>query len=59
MVHLHELLRLPDSNEDEFELLIIYFGDGSKKVGLVVDSVLRQQDILVKSLNETLPESKA
>ena len=54
MVHLHELLRLPDSNEDEFELLIIYFGDGSKKVGLVVDSVLRQQDILVKSLNETL-----
>jgi two-component system chemotaxis sensor kinase CheA len=51
MVHLHELLKLPDSNEDELELLIIYLGDENTKIGIVVDSVLQQQDILVKSLN--------
>lgn len=54
MVHLHQLLGLPDAKEEEFELLIIYLGDESTKMGLVVDSVMRQQDILVKSLNGTL-----
>jgi two-component system chemotaxis sensor kinase CheA len=54
MVHLHQLLNLPDAKEDEFELLIIYLGDENTKMGLVVDSVLRQQDILVKSLNGAL-----
>ncbi len=53
MVHLHQLLSLPDSNEEELELLITYLGDENTKMGLVVDSVLRQQDILVKSLTET------
>jgi two-component system chemotaxis sensor kinase CheA len=51
MVHLHELLTLPDSNEAELELLIVYLGDENTKIGLVVDSVVQQQDILVKSLN--------
>ena len=54
MMHLHQLLNLPDANEDELELLIIYLGDENTKMGLVVDSVLRQQDILVKSLNGAL-----
>lgn len=58
MVHLHELLRLPDSKEDEFELLITYLGDETSKLGLVVDSVLRQQDILVKSLSDCLAKIK-
>ncbi len=53
LFHLHELLNLPDSNEDELELLITFHGDENTKMGLVVDSVLRQQDILVKSLTET------
>jgi two-component system chemotaxis sensor kinase CheA len=34
------------------ELLIINLGDENNKIGLIVDSVMRQQDILVKSLNE-------
>lgn len=58
MVHLHELLGLPSSNEEELELLIIYLGDENTKMGLVVDSVLRQQDILVKTLNESLSRIK-
>lgn len=58
MLHLHKLLNLPESDEEEYELLIIYLGDENTKVGLVVDSVLRQQDILVKSLNETFAKIK-
>lgn len=51
IVHLHQLLGLPDSLENELELLIVYLGDENTKLGIVVDSVLRQQDILVKSLS--------
>jgi two-component system chemotaxis sensor kinase CheA len=53
LVHLHQLLRLPDSNEEDLEVLITFLGDENKKMGLAVDSVLRQQDILIKSLAET------
>ena len=54
VVHLHKMLGLQGSDEEDLELLITYLGDESTKLGLVVDSVLRQQDILVKSLSETL-----
>ena len=54
VVHLHKLLGLEGSNEEEFELLITHLGDEKTKLGLVVDSVLRQQDILVKPISETL-----
>jgi Chemotaxis protein histidine kinase and related kinases len=54
MMHLHKLLHLPESDEEELELLIIYLGDENTKMALAVDSVLRQQDILVKSLNDAL-----
>jgi two-component system chemotaxis sensor kinase CheA len=54
VVHLHKLLGLEGSNEEDLELLITYLGDEETKLGLVVDSVLRQQDILVKPLSETL-----
>ena len=54
MVHLHQMLGLPESDEEELELLIIYLGDENTKMALAVDSVLRQQDILVKSLSDAL-----
>jgi len=54
VVHLHKLLGLEGANEEEFELLITHLGDEKTKLALVVDSVLRQQDILVKPLSETL-----
>ncbi len=54
VVHLHKLLGIEGEDEENLELLITYLGDENTKLGLAVDSVLRQQDILVKSLNETL-----
>ena len=54
VVHLHKLLGINGADEEDLELLITYLGDENNKLGLVVDSVLRQQDILVKNLNEAL-----
>ncbi len=54
VVHLHKLLGLEGSNEEEFELLITHLGDEKTQLALVVDSVLRQQDILIKPISETL-----
>jgi two-component system chemotaxis sensor kinase CheA len=54
VIHLHKLLGLEGSNEEEFELLITHLGDEKTRLGLVVDSVLNQQDILVKPLSDTL-----
>jgi two-component system chemotaxis sensor kinase CheA len=54
VVHLHRMLNLEGDDEEDLELLITYLGDEENKLGVVVDSVLRQQDILVKTLNDTL-----
>jgi two-component system chemotaxis sensor kinase CheA len=54
MAHLHQMMNLPGSDEEDMEVLIIYLGDENTKMALAVDSVLRQQDILVKSLNDSL-----
>jgi two-component system chemotaxis sensor kinase CheA len=54
MVHLHQMLNLQGMDEEDMEVLIIYLGDENTKMALTVDSVLRQQDILVKSLNDSL-----
>jgi two-component system chemotaxis sensor kinase CheA len=54
VVHLHKMLNLEGGDEEDLELLITYLGDEENKLGVVVDSVLRQQDILVKTLNDTL-----
>jgi two-component system chemotaxis sensor kinase CheA len=48
------MLDLAGQDEEDLELLITYLGDEETKLGVVVDSVLRQQDILVKSMTETL-----
>ncbi len=55
VVHLHKLLGFPgEEEEDDFELLISYIGDEETKLGIVVDSVVRQQDILIKTLSDAL-----
>jgi two-component system, chemotaxis family, sensor kinase CheA len=54
VVHFLKLLGIVGEEEENIELVITYLGDENSKLGLAVDSVLRQQDILVKSLNGTL-----
>lgn len=54
VLHLHRMLGLEGGDEEDLELLITYLGDEENKLGVIVNSVLRQQDILVKSMTETL-----
>ena len=55
VLHLHELLKLKGStDEEDIELLVTFIGDEEKKLCLAVDSVVRQQDILIKSFNDAL-----
>jgi two-component system chemotaxis sensor kinase CheA len=54
VLHLHKMLGIEGGDEEELELLLTYLGDEETKLGVIVDSVLRQQDILVKSMTETL-----
>jgi two-component system chemotaxis sensor kinase CheA len=59
LLHLHDLLNLKSSKEAEkLELLITYMGNEEKKLGLVVDSIERQQEILIKSLGENISKTK-
>ncbi|MEM3731125.1 MAG: chemotaxis protein CheA [Candidatus Bathyarchaeia archaeon] len=59
IVYLHDLLNLPKNDNAEFyEVLIVHGENENEKLGLVVDSVIRQQEILVKSLDETLSSMK-
>jgi two-component system chemotaxis sensor kinase CheA len=59
LLHLHNLLNLKGSKEAEkLELLITYMGNEEKKLGLVVDSVERQQEILIKSLHEDISKTR-
>jgi two-component system chemotaxis sensor kinase CheA len=55
VLHLHNLLNLEKTFEpEECELLVTYAGHEETKLGLAVDSVVRQQDVLIKSLDENL-----
>jgi two-component system chemotaxis sensor kinase CheA len=54
VVHLHKLLGIPGQDEENLELLITFLGDENTKLGLAVDSVMRQQDVLIKPLNGVL-----
>lgn len=59
ILYLHDLLKLPrNENAEFFEVLVVHGDNDNEKLGFVVDSVVRQQEILVKSLDETLSSVK-
>ena len=58
-LHLHELLGLEGTDEPEYlEVLVTYGNSKEERVGLAVDSVIGQQDIMIKPLAETLVNAK-
>ena len=55
IVELAELLNLPERKEDDRELLpIVILTINKRKVGLIVDSLLERQEIVIKSLGDYL-----
>jgi two-component system chemotaxis sensor kinase CheA len=59
LIHLHELIDLDGDEEPDFlEILVTHGSNDDKKVGLAVDSVIDQQEIMIKPLAETMVNAK-
>ncbi len=59
LMHLHELLKIESGEEPEnLEVLVTHGGNQDEKVGLVIDSVIGQQEIMIKPLAETKINTK-
>ncbi len=54
ILRLGEILAVDGSNRDKEELTIVIVKKGSQEVGLVVDSLIGQQEIVIKSLGKYL-----
>jgi two-component system chemotaxis sensor kinase CheA len=58
-LQLHDLLGLKGTDESEYlEVLVTHGNNEDERVGLAVDSVIGQQDIMIKPLAETLVNAK-
>jgi two-component system chemotaxis sensor kinase CheA len=58
-LHLHDLLGLESTDEHEYlEVLVTHGNNKDKGIGLAVDSVVGQQDIMIKPLTETMVNTK-
>lgn len=58
MYRLSELLEVPNVLEEGEELTVIMAKKGNKTVGVVVDSLIGQQEIVIKTLNNSLTRTK-
>ncbi|MDG6223423.1 MAG: chemotaxis protein CheA [Candidatus Bathyarchaeota archaeon] len=59
LLHLHELLKIESCEEpDNLEVLVTHCSNEDQKVGIVIDSVIGQQEIMIKPLAETMINSK-
>lgn len=54
MVRLHDVLQVPDTGTEPEEMYMVVVKRGSKQMGLVVDSLIGQQEIVIKSLGKLL-----
>ncbi|PVX27076.1 MAG: chemotaxis protein CheA [Candidatus Bathyarchaeum sp.] len=59
LLHLHELLKVKGDEEPECLEVLVTHGNGEDgKVALVVDSVIGQEEIMIKPLTETMMNAK-
>jgi two-component system chemotaxis sensor kinase CheA len=58
LLRLHELFELPGAIESPEEGTVVVLENGGKRVGLLIDEILGQQQIVIKSLGESLKGTK-
>ncbi len=51
LLRLNRLFRLPDDNSSEYKFVVIV-GSGEKRMGLMVDSLIGEEDVVIKPLND-------
>ncbi len=54
IVHLARVLGIPEKNEEVKEFSVVLVRVGMKKIGIVVDELLGQMDIVIKSLGKLI-----
>ncbi len=54
LLHISDIFCLPPAEKQEERLYVIVVGLAEKRIGLVVDSIEGQQEIVIKSIGETL-----
>ncbi len=54
LLHISDIFSLPPAEKQEERLYVIVVGLAEKRIGLVVDSIEGQQEIVIKSIGETL-----
>ena len=58
LIHLDKLLDIEEPEEEKESLTIVIVNKGSKQVGLVVDNLMGQQEIVIKSLGKYIENNK-
>lgn len=58
LIRLGELLEVPDTAEDAENLTVVVIKKGDKQAGLVVDSLIGQMEIVIKSLGKYININK-
>ena len=58
LVRLGELLEVPDTAEDAENITVVVIKKGDKQAGLVVDSLIGQMEIVIKSLGKYININK-
>lgn len=59
IIRLPEMLDVPNANRDDENLTVVIVRKGNQEAGLVVDSLIGQQEIVIKSLGKYLGGVKA
>jgi len=54
LLHISDIFSLPPAEKQEERLYVIVVGLAEKRIGLVVDSIEGQQEIVIKAIGETL-----
>ena len=58
LLRLKDMFGLTEKNEKRKKLFVVVIGFGIKKIGVIVDALRGQQDIVIKSIGETFKNSK-
>ncbi len=58
LIRLNEILDIPSKNEPEENLVVVVVKKGDKLAGLVVDELIGQQEIVIKSLGKYISKCK-
>ena len=58
LIRLHDILDIPEPEEKTDNLVVVIVKKGDNRAGLVVDELIGQQEIVIKSIGKFIKKSK-